>query len=123
MTGISSGYSVALRPYVFVSLILFCFMPVLSRACTGHRQTIADSIPVLEIKWLNGKNIELDGNLLEPVWKKANEVAIRSPWGDTSRVVGGARFFFDDHFLYFAFKIKDSTVNIFTSDDELSVAK
>lgn len=71
---------------------------------------VTDSVPVLEIRRQSG-------------WEGAASVEIRPPWNDPGRVVARACFFFDDSLLHFAFYADDTTVNLFTSGDELSVTK
>lgn len=92
----------------------------------------ADSIPSVTIPWLEGKNNR--GDLLERRdWEGAGTVDIKPPWNtragtgtvvrDAARTVATVRFFFDDSLLYFAFDVEDTTINLFTYGDEMSVTK
>lgn len=77
----------------------------------------------LSVSRLDKSMLQADGSIREDAWQSASRVRLSQPWNDRDADVGTCSLLSDSRYLYFLFTIKDSLLNLYVGDSELSVAR
>lgn len=80
-------------------------------------------MPAIVVSNVDGSMLQADGYIKPTVWEKVAKVKLRQPWDDRDAEVGTCSLLADPRYLYFMFRIKDSTPNFYYGRDELLVAR